>query len=1081
MSDFSKLRELVGIVKKIASRKNDITFDIEAHFENNCKKDKLENITCRYASEIPIKNKTPLRITDRVIIKGVFEKEIFVLYNEPVIFMNKDSTVYMMDFFLKKGLSSYSLEFFIKEAKSYFPVIEEEDKDIFYFFSQMAERNIEDRSIDIIKFISSSKFFEMDYFNDDQQKRINFVNSFFVWWKTEMLRRPLRLLGITDEEIEETSFIVPLLDAHKICMNNPLRIPSIKYDTAIWIFDNYVDREPTVLEQICGKVCRNIYEALMISKWTSVSSDSVQLAIRKEICNIKKNSIEFNQQISDFDKITEICINSYFCRKWKNSMYINYPFMVEEKLCRFFTRLLENQKKVDVTKKQTKHIEPFFTNLDCSEEQKEAISVALNENVTIITGGSGTGKCFGKETNVLMYDGSIKNIIEIKILDMVMGYDHKPQLVKSVTSGRDIMYIVKSRYYNFTCNGVHLLTLLNKNGEILEMKVIDFLKLSYEESLDYRLFTKKIDLQMPDNIRKKYKKHLEIVEDEKMLFSLGKMFASYNDLDDKKPIVKHIKREALNMTFLMRFFNFNLKRSFKDGMFYIISSFSKNMTIYQLDIPQCLFNNIIFILRSIGVNIFQYDSKLYVDTNSLYENNSPYSSVCNLHIIENNADDYYGMELDGHGRFYLDNLCIVHNSSIIQEIVENIRSLGSKYICTSFTGKAVSRVRKIFKGKYRETIMTMDRAIFKSYEEMSLTNTLIIDEISMVTSELLYRLLKKYPFIKNFVGVGDVNQLPPIGWGCLLVQLMKSEVVPIIKLTKNFRSVKGINRVANDCIAPSKEKKYIEWDDDGIYQINGDITLVDDIIDLKMEEGVDVLNELTYICPFKEHLAEVNNKFQDKIFKDKPFVTIDNRRWFEKDRVMMTDNNKEIDVMNGEEGFVKSIYDNCIEINFEDRIFVFAPREYIYDEENPSKRKYDLQSKIRVNAILKEEALKNGDLSSYKPIPVYPIEDIVHCYAMTTHKAEGSEYRFIIAHFPRKSRFIDNNMIYTTITRGKEEVIILASKDTLNYCVNNYASYREDNLALRINPDLYIEKQEIFESDNESSAGDEDQIDYDDF
>jgi exodeoxyribonuclease V alpha subunit len=134
----------------------------------------------------------------------------------------------------------------------------------------------------------------------------------------------------------------------------------------------------------------------------------------------------------------------------------------------------------------------------------------------------------------------------------------------------------------------------------------------------------------------------------------------------------------------------------------------------------------------------------------------------------------------------------VGKSTIIREIARNLSIRGVGYIVCSFTGKAVSRLHEIMKNK---NAITIDRFIMKTKErkvndakfDISAVKHIIIDEASMVTTELFYRLLQQLDSDVSITFVGDLNQLPAIGWGSLMKELINCGRVPTFYLTKNQR------------------------------------------------------------------------------------------------------------------------------------------------------------------------------------------------------------------------------------------------------------------------------------------------------
>ena len=121
----------------------------------------------------------------------------------------------------------------------------------------------------------------------------------------------------------------------------------------------------------------------------------------------------------------------------------------------------------------------------------------------IIKLGTGFGKCFGYGTEILMYNGSIKKIENIKIGEKVMGDDSKPRKVLTLARGKEKMYKITSIIgESFICNESHILSMKwsggkkHKTGDIIEMTVKDYLKLSVTDKHQLKLYKKPIEFNL---------------------------------------------------------------------------------------------------------------------------------------------------------------------------------------------------------------------------------------------------------------------------------------------------------------------------------------------------------------------------------------------------------------------------------------------------------------------------------------------------------------------------------------------------------------------------------------------------------
>lgn len=411
----------------------------------------------------------------------------------------------------------------------------------------------------------------------------------------------------------------------------------------------------------------------------------------------------------------------------------------------------------------------------------------------------------------------------------------------------------------------------------------------------------------------------------------------------------------------------------------------------------------------------------------------------------------------------------VGKSLCIREITRNLSIRGVPYVVAAFTGKAVSRLHEIMKNKNATTI---DRLIMKikeksnndpKYDKSSIKHV-IIDEASMVTTELLYRLIMQLGNKVAMTFIGDCNQLPPIGYGTLMRELMNCGRIPIFYLTKNQRIVslsgssksgdksrdsslkdpgsesfdRAILENANALIDISRNKsKPMEYKEgSGFYICEGSKETVKTILSELNKAGCDK-DKITIISPYKAPLRELNTIFQNIFFGDiidsensymQPTPT-GGRLWCIGDRVMMTANNYKINVMNGEQGKVVDIEDSGVKVEFDDEsqhLFKFQNTDELDPNEDPED--------------VEEDASEDKLYTDY----------IVHSWALSCHKSQGSEYEYVVLYIPEDksfSNFLNINLLYTAITRTKKMIWVVASKNTLERASMTNLPARFDGLT----------------------------------
>jgi exodeoxyribonuclease V alpha subunit len=415
----------------------------------------------------------------------------------------------------------------------------------------------------------------------------------------------------------------------------------------------------------------------------------------------------------------------------------------------------------------------------------------------------------------------------------------------------------------------------------------------------------------------------------------------------------------------------------------------------------------------------------------------------------------------------------VGKSLCIREIARNLSIRGVSYVVAAFTGKAVSRLHEIMRNKNATTI---DRLIMKikertinddSYDKTHIKHV-IIDEVSMVTTELFYRLISQLNHKVSFTFIGDQNQLPPIGCGFLMKELMNCGRIPIFYLTKNQRILpinthpesgsdpgsqsydRAILDNANALIDPTRNKsvaiKYKEGA--GFYIFEGSKETVKSLLTELKKANIDK-DKIVILSPYKAPLFELNSIFQNVYFGDS--IDSENsymqptpagaRLWCIGDRVMMTANNYKINVMNGEQGKVVGIEDAGIKVEFEDEA------QHLFKFSTGDEKLVDLEDV--------EEDSKTDQLYT---------EYLSHSFSVSIHKSQGSEYDYVILYIPEDksfSSFLNINLLYTAITRTKRSIWVISSKTTLEKISTTMQPTRFDGLSglLRTMKNEVLEKE----------------------
>lgn len=450
-------------------------------------------------------------------------------------------------------------------------------------------------------------------------------------------------------------------------------------------------------------------------------------------------------------------------------------------------------------------------------------------------------------------------------------------------------------------------------------------------------------------------------------------------------------------------------------------------------------------------------------------------------------------------------------STCIMEIVNNFIAHNIDFVIASFTGKAVFRVKEILKlNNFSEDIIelstsTLHRAVYRGLEKNKVTN-LIIDEASMVTTELFHKFLTAFPDIKFITMVGDYNQLLPIEWGSLFKEIIFSERFPVNRLYVNHRvqkvdgDIDGITRNADMMIMASKHHPFSFVEYNNFRMKAGDIkmayTLVQKIVEV---EGIKD-HEIVVLSARNEDVRALNLNLA-KVFRPKAQTLKDSKGaiFAIGDVVIATENiYGNVNVSNGTPGRVIEFYtgngkygsvSKKVRVSFDPHtvqnwdpkveIAQFRKRSFYFDINVPKRNAYGGTEQEKVD--------------DNKPLHTGMI---TRSYSLTIHKSQGSEYKYVIVYLPpdikASKSFLNRNMIYTAITRAKKLCILVCNSATANLAANTKPAFRAEALAARLmcKLDRVYKRPSLFEDEEDGGddsggedcdGGDEDGDDNDDF
>ena len=371
----------------------------------------------------------------------------------------------------------------------------------------------------------------------------------------------------------------------------------------------------------------------------------------------------------------------------------------------------------------------------------------------------------------------------------------------------------------------------------------------------------------------------------------------------------------------------------------------------------------------------------------------------------------------------------VGKTTLINSLLLIFRAKRIKCLLCAPTGRAAKRLGDAT-GLEAKTIHRLlefqpSSGGFTRNEERPLDcDLLVVDETSMVDVQLMHKLLKAVPANAHLILVGDVDQLPSVGPGMVLANLIESGVVPIVRLTEIFRQAAKSHIITN--AHRINEGKMPEFGDktqeSDFYFVEREepeaiqstlIRLIKERIPAKW--GFDPIGDVQVLCPMNRGslgAREMNLQLQNALNPqrpDEPRVERFGWQFRIRDKVIQTENNYDKEVFNGDIGRIKAINPDEREVAIQ-----FESREVIYDF---------------------------GEL-----------DEVSLAYAISIHKSQGSEFPVVIVPVAiQHYMLLQRNLIYTAITRGKKMVVLIGQKKALGLAVrNNRTGERFSGLLARL-------------------------------
>jgi exodeoxyribonuclease V alpha subunit len=395
----------------------------------------------------------------------------------------------------------------------------------------------------------------------------------------------------------------------------------------------------------------------------------------------------------------------------------------------------------------------------------------------------------------------------------------------------------------------------------------------------------------------------------------------------------------------------------------------------------------------------------------------------------------------------------VGKTTILKLLILAAEEAGLTFALAAPTGRAARRMAEST-GREASTLHRLLRfepvrgRFLAGPKDPLLVDLVVVDEVSMADLQLFYNLLRALRPPTRLVLVGDADQLPSVGPGAVLRDLVRSERVPTARLQRIFRQGSGSRIVAGahailDGALPEFPPKGVE-SDLFLWPADGSQAIADAVCELAGKRiperfGFDRLRDVQVLAPMYRGACgvdELNRRLRELLNPSGTTLERQGKLFRVADKVIQLRNDYDREVFNGDVGRI-------VDVSPESGTVVVA-----FDEHEKG-----LEYRL-------------GDL-----------DDLAPAYAITVHRAQGSEYPVVIFPLaPDHGVMLKRNLVYTALTRGRKLVVLVGRRDTLRRAVASIdGAQRFTGLELRLRHALGSRAADNEEpGPEEPDAGDED-------
>ncbi len=364
-------------------------------------------------------------------------------------------------------------------------------------------------------------------------------------------------------------------------------------------------------------------------------------------------------------------------------------------------------------------------------------------------------------------------------------------------------------------------------------------------------------------------------------------------------------------------------------------------------------------------------------------------------------------------------------TTILKSILRIYGAITTSIMLAAPTGRAAKRMSEATgleaKTIHRLLIYDVRRGAFKKNEDDPLDcDLLVLDEVSMVDLLLFHHLLKAIPKTAKLILVGDTDQLPSVGAGRVLQDIIESGVITVVRLNEIFRQAQQTTIITNAHRIIQGEKLYFEnspYEDMFFIEKSTPEETLETIVSLVKTRlphkyGFDPFADIQVLSPMNRGTvgtAKLNEALQAAINPNGTQISRGSRLFRVGDKVMQIRNDYDREVFNGDIGVI---------------IRIDAENQVVTVEIDGTDVAYDFTD----------------------------MDELVLAYAVSIHKSQGAEYSAVIIPLSTQHYvMLQRNLLYTGVTRGKRLVVLVGTRKALNIAIhNNKIMQRYSGLATRL-------------------------------